>query len=85
MTSIGSYEVKVRLKSRIEQVAFLSPAKVDDMPTNWSFDWSGLWQRTDFECQNIVKLVYAGQIWGLVRYGLYPYPGSPEFLEIEQL
>ncbi|MFB2877122.1 hypothetical protein [Floridanema aerugineum] len=40
---------------------------------------------TDFECQNIIQLVYAEQIWGLVRYGLYPYPGSPNFLEIEQL
>lgn len=36
-------------------------------------------------CQNIVKLVYEEQVWGLVRYGLYPYPGTPRFLEIEQL
>jgi hypothetical protein len=30
-------------------------------------------------------LVYLGQVLGLVRYGLYPYPGCPRFLEIEQL
>ncbi|WP_334863187.1 hypothetical protein [Nostoc sp.] len=63
----------------------LSPAKKNEMPTNWSFNWLNLWQNTDFECQNIVKLVYKGKVWGLVRYGLYPYPGSPKFLEIEQI
>ncbi len=58
----------------------LSSAKKNDMPTNWSFNWLNLWQNTDFECQNIVKLVYKDKVWGLVRYGLYPYPGSPKFL-----
>ncbi|MEH2123198.1 MAG: hypothetical protein V7K44_02115 [Nostoc sp.] len=85
MTTIGSYKVKVRIKSAVEEIAMLSPATNNDMPTNWSFNWFNLWQNTDFDCQNIVKLVYEGKVWGLVRYGLYPYPGSPKFLEIEQI
>jgi hypothetical protein len=85
LTTIGSYQVKVQLQSAGEDYAMLAPARVEDMPNDWSFDWPGLWQRADFDCQSIVKLVYSDQIWGLVRYGLYPYPGTPKFLEIEQL
>ncbi|EDX74512.1 hypothetical protein MC7420_4036 [Coleofasciculus chthonoplastes PCC 7420] len=85
MTTIGSYQVKVQLQSAGEQLAVLSPATEEEMQNDWTFNWSSLWQRTDFDCQNIVKLVYSGQVWGLVRYGLYPYPGTPRFLEIEQL
>jgi hypothetical protein len=55
------------------------------MPTNWTFNWQELWRRTDFDLQNIVKLVYDQQIWGLIRYTVFPYPGLPETLEIEQL
>lgn len=60
------------------------------MPTDWEFSWRELWQNTDFDCQAIVKLVYSGQVCGLVRFGLYPYSEPPEFvepqfLEIEQL
>ncbi len=74
--------MKVQIESYQEQLALLSPAKPDNMPTDWSFDWSGLWQITDFDCENIIQLVYSGKVWGLVRYGLYPYPGLPRFLEI---
>lgn len=55
------------------------------MPTDWTFKWPILWENTEFECQNIVKLVDADKVWGLVRYSLYPFPGLPRFLEIEQL
>jgi len=85
LTSIGSYQVKIQDRSAGEQVALILAAKEDDMPRDWSFSWSSLWKNTDFECQNIVKLVYTDRMWGLVRYGLYPYPGSPKYLEIEQL
>jgi hypothetical protein len=85
MGHIGSYHVSVKIKDVNNQRAVLTPAKAEDMPIDWSFDWPGLWQRSDFDCQNIVKLVYEEQIWGLVRYGLYLYPGSPTFLEIEHL
>lgn len=85
LTTIGSYHVTVQVQSLKKHFALLAPATADDMLVNWTFDWSALWQNTDFECQGITKLVYAEQVWGLVRHGLYPYPGSPTFLEIEQL
>jgi hypothetical protein len=85
LTSIGSYQIKVRLQSLGEKIALLSPAKAEDMPTDWTFNWPILWENTELECQNIVKLVDADKVWGLVRYSLYYFPGSPRFLEIEQL
>lgn len=85
MTLRGSYLVSVQTRETGQQTALLTSALSSDMPTDWTFDWPGLWQRTDISCQNIVKLVYQEQVWGLVRYGLYPYPGTPRFLEIEQL
>ncbi|MCL1472004.1 hypothetical protein [Argonema antarcticum] len=85
MTTLGSYRVSVQTRASGPQTALLTPARLEDMPTDWTFNWPGLWQLTDFDCQNIVKLVYSEQVWGLVRYGLYPYPGSSETLEIEHL
>ena len=85
LTTIGSYHVTVQVQSVEKHFALLSPAVADDMLANWTFNWPTLWQNTDFECQGITKLMYAERVWGLVRYGLYPYPGSPSYLEIEQL
>ncbi|MEA5576590.1 hypothetical protein [Anabaena sp. UHCC 0451] len=89
MTTIGSYQVKVLIESNTEEVAFLSPATIDDMPTNWSCNWLNICNETASYCQNIVKLVYNDQIWGLVKYSLYPYtypdPSPPTFLEINNL
>ncbi|MGB3205167.1 MAG: hypothetical protein WBB28_09280 [Crinalium sp.] len=89
MTIIGSYLVPIKVLEAGMQTAVLAPATKDDMPTDWSCDWDSLWINTDFECQNIVKLDYENQVWGLVRYGLYPYPGSPpeapKLLEIENI
>ncbi|BAZ15741.1 hypothetical protein NIES4071_76130 [Calothrix sp. NIES-4071] len=85
MTTIGSYQVNVQIESTQRQLALLSSATEQDMPTNWTFHWHRLWENTDFECQNIVKLSYGNQIWGLVKYGIYPYPGEPRYIEIEQL
>lgn len=85
MADIGSYRVRVLTQDKGEQEAVISPATVDDMPSNWNFPWRELWRRTDFEFQNIVKLVYAGQIWGLIRYSVYLYPYLPETVEIDQI
>jgi hypothetical protein len=85
LISIGSYQVKIQTQSGEEKLAVLCPATAEDMPNNWTCAWSSFWQNTDFNCQGIIKLVYVDQIWGLVRYGLYPYPGVPKFLEIENL
>ncbi len=85
MTNLGSFQVRVRTDTGTQQTALLTPATEEDMPTDWTFNWSLLWEVTDFDCQSIAKLIYDEQLWGLVRYGLYPYPGSPEVLEIEHL
>ncbi|MFE1744872.1 hypothetical protein [Coleofasciculus sp. H7-2] len=83
--AIGSYRVRILTQAAGEQDAVISPATIDDMPNNWTFNWQELWQRTDFEVQNIVKLVYEEQVWGLIRYIVFPYPGTPHTLEIEHL
>lgn len=87
MTPIKSFKVSVLAQTGTQQTALLTPATEEDMPTDWTFNWQLLWQATDFDCQNIVKLIYDKQLWGLVRYGVYPYSDStsPEFLEIEHL
>ncbi|MBD2569945.1 hypothetical protein [Anabaena lutea] len=89
MTTIGSYQVKVLIESNTEEIAFISPANIDDLPTNWSCNWLNIWNETAFYCQNIVKLVYRGQVWGLVKYSLYPYfdpePAPPIFMEINNI
>lgn len=89
MTTIGSYQVKVLIESNTEEVAFISPATIDDMPTNWSCNWLNICNETAFYCQNIVKLVYRNKIWGLIKYSLYPYTypdlNPPIYLEINNL
>lgn len=82
----NSYVVPILTRSN-KETALITPARKEDMPNDWGFDWHGLWERTDFDCQNIVKLVYAKQVFGLIRYGLYPYPyqEKPVYLEIEQV
>jgi hypothetical protein len=78
--------------SLLEQpvTAFLGPALEQDLPEDWECDWRYIWQRTDFECQAIIKISVEGNLWGLMRYGLYPYPFKkpklrPEFLLLENL
>lgn len=82
----NSYLVPILTRSG-KQNASLLTARKQDMPINWDFAWSELWEQTDFDCQNIIKLVYADQIFGLIRYGVYPYPyqDKPLYLEIEQV
>lgn len=86
------YRVKVLDNSGIEGDAYLEPAKEEDMPTassqDWSFNWCGFWRNTDFDCEAIVKLSYQGEIMGLVRFALYPYPfpdDAPQYIEILHL
>lgn len=87
-----SYRVTVREQVGKQQLAYLEPASRDDLPTKgslgWTFDWQGFWVRTDFDCEAIIKLSCLGRIWGLLRFGLYPFPypnQSPEYLEILHL
>lgn len=85
MIQNGSYEIHVQTADGQQKTAILSPASIGDMPDVWWFSWPELWSLTDFDCQNIIKLSVDGQVWGLLRYGLYPYPGQPVFLEVEQI
>lgn len=90
--NIGSYYVPIETLSLGEKRALLTPANKQDMPSRkegWDFSWSYLWNNSDPEYQNIIKLSYNNEILGLVRYGLYqpPTTNNPniKFLEIEQL
>lgn len=85
MIHFGKFQANVLDSSGDIQQAFLLPATLVDIPREWSFDWPGIWSSSDFDCQGIIKFVYENQVLGLIRYGLYPYPGTPAFLEVEQL
>lgn len=56
MTTLGSYRVSVQTRASGPQTALLTPARVEDMPTDWTFDWPGLWQRTDFSSIRPISL-----------------------------
>ena len=87
-----SYRVKVFSWSGTKLNAVLEPALETDLPPesspDWTFNWREFWQRTDFECEAIIKLSCRGEIFGLVRFGLYPCPfpdDAPQYLEILHL
>lgn len=71
--------------------ALISQAHYADLPiTGWTCDWQSIWHHTDFDCQAIVKMTEGGNLWGLMRYSLYPYdpediPPKPKFLFIENV
>lgn len=79
------YKVSIQTRSGSKEKALLTPATAEDMPSSWTFVWRYIWQQTAFDCENIIKLVYQEQVWGLVRYGLYPYPGTLGYLHIHEL
>jgi hypothetical protein len=81
----NTYQIRIKSNTTERELAILTPASQSNMPVNWSCDWSNIWQKMDSDCQSIIKLVYQDQIWGLMRYGIYPYPGTPKFVEIEHL
>ncbi|HHP7229888.1 MAG TPA: hypothetical protein ACFCUY_03390 [Xenococcaceae cyanobacterium] len=82
---LNNYLVPIQTNSSETELALLAPAIESDMPVNWTCAWNNIWNKMDGDCQSIIKLVYQNQIWGLMRYGIYPYPGEPLFLEIEHL
>ena len=61
MVTIGLCEVTITTPNG-NQKALLAPAIKQDMPTNWSFAWGDLWQISDFEYQDIIKLSYLPMI-----------------------
>lgn len=73
-----------------QTTAFIGPASYSDLPKDWACDWISIWSYTDFDCQAIVKMTEGSNLWGLMRYSLYPYnpdngPSKPEFLFIENI
>jgi hypothetical protein len=87
------YRVKVIDNLGIETAAYLEPAKIEDMPymssPDFTFAWGDFWQKSDFDCEAIIKISYEGKVLGLIRFGLYPYcfPGeyTPEYIEVSHL
>ncbi|HZG73173.1 MAG TPA: hypothetical protein VEY51_16680, partial [Chondromyces sp.] len=88
MYSIGVYEVPVTTMAKTSIRARLEPAREKDMPmlSKWNFEWRELWDRTNFEYQNIVKLSYENLVSGLIRYAVYlSEEDKPYLLEVLHL
>ena len=83
--NITDYQVSIKTNKNQTELALLTAATVSDMPVDWTCAWQNIWHKMDRDCQGIIKLVYQDRIWGLMRYGIYPYPGEPSILEIEHL
>lgn len=86
----SSYWVNVVSQDRRSISAFLGPAVEKILPVDWECDWRNIWRKTDFDCQAIIQISVKENLWGLMRYGLYPYPSTrpdlkPEFLFLENL
>ncbi|AFZ34289.1 hypothetical protein Sta7437_0694 [Stanieria cyanosphaera PCC 7437] len=93
---LNSYKVNVTKKSslgnEIVTFAYLEEATEEDIPSNdspdWTFDWTSLWNKADFECEAIIKLSFNKEVLGLIRFALYPFCSDnlePEYLEILHL
>jgi hypothetical protein len=71
------YRVKVMDNLGKEKYAYLEPAQQSDIPSSnspdFTFAWRDFWQKSDFDCEAIIKS-YQGDILGLIRFGIYPYP-----------
>lgn len=90
MPNIGTIQVHVTAEDNsgnsIVSIAQLAPATEQDIPSEgWRCSWGDILEETDPDCQGFVKMEFEGEVFGLIRYGLYPYPGTPGFLEIENV
>lgn len=86
------YRVKVIDNLGTEKYAYLEPAQQSDIPSSnspdFTFAWHDFWQKSDFDCEAIIKFSYQGNILGLIRSGIYPYPfpsNTPEYIEVLHL
>lgn len=86
MTEPASYLVPVKTTLGQVLTARIEPAKKDSLPTDWAFEWDYIWEITSFDCEAIIQLTVEGNLWGLIRYGLYPFPAQkPNFLWLHHL
>lgn len=77
---LPSFTVNVKTSSGSLDQAHLLPATEEDLPTDWTFDWLRFWEEADFDCEAFIRLSYAQQTQGLVRFALYPYPFPMTYL-----
>ena len=82
------YQVLVKTKESVPLAGIVGPASRENLPEDWDFEWPYIWDRTDFSGQSIITLSVEGVIWGVVKFGLYPYGAAgvcPEVMVIEQI
>jgi hypothetical protein len=92
MYYIGDYFVPVESRNKIPfklsaipsfTQAKLELAKKEDMPAiggSWTFAWQEFWDKTDFECEYIIKLTYNNHLLGLVRFAVYSREDNTPYL-----
>lgn len=86
MISIGSYLVPtVTSDGNIVEALLSQAAKQDMCNSSFGFSWSYLWDISDFDWGNIIKISYENRILGLVRYELQPQPEVETPQEISSL
>jgi hypothetical protein len=86
------YSINVLNKDRIIENAYLEQLSELDLNSStvsrFECSWLDFWKGADFACEAFIKFVYRGEILGLIRFALYPYPlnnGQAEFVEIVQI
>jgi hypothetical protein len=83
------FRVNVLNEDGIIEYADLEPLSEFDLNAStvsrFECSWLDFWKGADFACEAFIKFVYRGEIIGLIRFALYPYPldkGHAEFVEI---
>lgn len=86
MISIGSYLVPtVTSDGNIARALLSQAAKQDMCNSSFGFSWSYLWDISNFDWGNIIKISYKDRTLGLVRYELQPQPEVEDPQEIASL
>jgi hypothetical protein len=87
--NMPSYKINVTSGDRSEDFAYLEHLNEFDFDqlaeSYFECNWLDFWEAADFNCEAFIKLKYRGQVLGLIRFALYPYPvgnGLPEVVEI---
>ncbi|WP_017653168.1 hypothetical protein [Fortiea contorta] len=83
-SDIGAYHVPVKIEGEKVKNALLSPAQLSDMPKNWTYPWTEIWNNNRTERLTIVKMSVESELWGLVQYGIFP-KNNPSIVVIDNL
>jgi hypothetical protein len=72
------YRINVLNEDRVLEYAYLEQFSELDLnqftPSRFECNWPDFWKGADFDCEAFIKFVYRGQILGLIRFAIYPYP-----------